>query len=252
MRSRTYAATITNHVRPRTALPRPSTSAVSGASFRNDPSHGEGDPRSRYTLRATTFRSGLPTFYGSPGLVEGGGTCTLHLPPHSAGWDEPRRWDQNSSEFSIPFDGIDGLLRLWARMMRRLLQVHSLRPLGRDHLNASPTIGRPSRGADAVGQASCERSPRISRCSHALASRQSRMTVSGDTFSTDAVSSTLNPPKNRSSTTRLFRSSNCRQRLQRVVERHEVLTRLVGDDERLVEGDPHRVAAALLSARARA
>ena len=35
----------------------------------------------------------------------------------------------------------------------------------------------------------------ISRCSHALASRQSRMTVSADTSSTAAVSSTLRPPK---------------------------------------------------------
>ena len=43
--------------------------------------------------------------------------------------------------------------------------------------------------------------------SHAFASFQSRMTVSGDTFRTVAVSSTLSPPKKRSSTTLPFRSS---------------------------------------------
>ena len=37
-----------------------------------------------------------------------------------------------------------------------------------------------------------------------------------------------------------------RQRLQRVVERDEILARLVGHDERLVEGHPRRAAAALL------
>jgi hypothetical protein len=52
---------------------------------------------------------------------------------------------------------------------------------------------------------------RASRAAAAFASRQSRITVSGDTFNTDAVSSTLNPPKNRSSTTRLL-LIECRQR----------------------------------------
>ena len=50
--------------------------------------------------------------------------------------------------------------------------------------------------------------PRISRRSQTFASRQSRITVSGETFNTAAVSSTLSPPKNRISMTRLFRSSN--------------------------------------------
>src|SRR5262245_2761375 len=36
---------------------------------------------------------------------------------------------------------------------------------------------------------------------------QSRITVTAETFSTPAISSTLNPPKYRSSTTRLFRAS---------------------------------------------
>src|SRR5262249_30595337 len=41
--------------------------------------------------------------------------------------------------------------------------------------------------------------------SQALAARQSSMTVSAETLSTSAVSSTLNPPKKRNSTTRLCR-----------------------------------------------
>ena len=40
-----------------------------------------------------------------------------------------------------------------------------------------------------------------SRSSHSFANRQSRFTVSGDTCNASAASSTLNPPKNRSSTT---------------------------------------------------
>jgi hypothetical protein len=43
--------------------------------------------------------------------------------------------------------------------------------------------------------------PVNSRKSQDRASRQSRMTVSGETFNTTAVSSTLRPPKNRSSIT---------------------------------------------------
>src|SRR4029453_1333660 len=49
---------------------------------------------------------------------------------------------------------------------------------------------------------------RISRRSQVRASFQSRITVSGEIRSTAAVSSTLRPPKNRNSTTRLRRSSN--------------------------------------------
>ena len=51
------------------------------------------------------------------------------------------------------------------------------------------------------------RSPSSSRSNQSFASRQSRLTVSGDTWSTSAVSSTLKPPKNRNSTTWLFRAS---------------------------------------------
>ena len=45
----------------------------------------------------------------------------------------------------------------------------------------------------------------IARLSQALAVLQSRITVTTDTFRTSAVSSTLIPPKNRSSTTWVFR-----------------------------------------------
>src|SRR5439155_5762465 len=53
-----------------------------------------------------------------------------------------------------------------------------------------------------------ERLSLSSRYSHALARFQSRMTVKGERLRTSAVSSTLSPPKNRSSTTLLLRSSN--------------------------------------------
>ena len=85
-----------------------------------------------------------------------------------------------------------------------------------------------------------------------FASRQSRMTVSAETFSTDAVSSTLNPPKNRSSMTRLLRSSNFASASSASSSATKSCSRLAGDDERLVEGDLHRTAAAFLRvARAR-
>src|ERR1039457_2113670 len=49
--------------------------------------------------------------------------------------------------------------------------------------------------------------PLRSRNNHTLASFQSRITVSLDTFSTSAVSLTSRPPKNRNSTTQAFLSS---------------------------------------------
>ena len=47
-----------------------------------------------------------------------------------------------------------------------------------------------------------------SRANHARARRQSRMTVWGDTPNASAASSTLNPPKNRNSTTFALRGSS--------------------------------------------
>src|SRR5262249_42978154 len=54
--------------------------------------------------------------------------------------------------------------------------------------------------------------PLSSLWSQAFASFQSRITVSGETFNTSAVSFTLKPPKNRSSTTWLLRSSTVARR----------------------------------------
>ena len=51
--------------------------------------------------------------------------------------------------------------------------------------------------------------PLICSSNQPRARRQSRVTVSTETLSTAAVSSTLNPPKYRSSTTLAFRGSNC-------------------------------------------
>jgi hypothetical protein len=67
------------------------------------------------------------------------------------------------------------------------------------------------RGAAAEGAAEVARiyfGPLNSSNSHDLASLQSRMTLSGETFSTVAVSSTLKPPKNRSSMIRALHGSN--------------------------------------------
>ena len=61
-----------------------------------------------------------------------------------------------------------------------------------------------------------------SRVSQVFANFQSRMTVSGDTFSTSAVSSTLKPPKNRSSTTWLCPLVALRERLERLVNRDQI------------------------------
>ena len=70
----------------------------------------------------------------------------------------------------------------------------SLAPLGQGSLvnlrDLLPALRRPA-----------DRSPDSSRANHALANRESRMTVSGDTLNTTAVSSTVRPPKNRSSMT---------------------------------------------------
>jgi hypothetical protein len=53
---------------------------------------------------------------------------------------------------------------------------------------------------------------------------QARIAVAGDTFKTAAVSSTLNPPKNRISITRLFRSSNFANAMELPIERDQSLT----------------------------
>ena len=70
--------------------------------------------------------------------------------------------------------------------------------------------------------------------------------MSADTFRIDAVSSTLRPPKNRNSTTRLFRSSNLASASSASSSATKFSTRLVGYDQRFIEGHAGGVAAALL------
>ena len=77
------------------------------------------------------------------------------------------------------------------------------RPLAR--FPAAPTSGGRAAPPGASVQAPCECSLLSSHSNQSLASRQSRKTVSGETFNASAVSFTLSPPKKRSSTTRLLR-----------------------------------------------
>ncbi|HUR35389.1 MAG TPA: hypothetical protein VM032_16405 [Vicinamibacterales bacterium] len=76
---------------------------------------------------------------------------------------------------------------------------------------------------------------RISRCSLALANFQSRMTVSIETPSTVAVSSTLNPPKKRKSMTFVLRGSDAAHHSRR--PRQEVRTVLPVDTLRVDQTD---------------
>ena len=78
-------------------------------------------------------------------------------------------------------------------------------------------------------QASCDRSPRISRISQAFASRQSRITVSGETLQhrrgfLDAQSAEK-PQLDDAALSLVER----RQRVERIIERDEVVRRLAGD-----------------------
>ena len=86
-----------------------------------------------------------------------------------------------------------------------------------------------------------------SRSSHAFASFQSRMTVSTDTLRTVAVSSTLSPPKNRSSITRLFRSSTFASSASASSRATRSCPGARAGDEP-VEGDPDGASASLLIA----
>src|SRR5262245_31426222 len=87
------------------------------------------------------------------------------------------------------------------------------------------------------------RAPRWnSRRSHTLANLQSRITVSDEILRTSAVSSTLSPPKKRSSTTRLFRGSTAAS-AQGVVQRDQIRTALFGDQGGFVERQALRFSA---------
>jgi hypothetical protein len=100
MRSRTYAATITN----RSPADRPATAfdvSVSGASFRNDLAWG-GRPSVAIYVAGDYLSFGFADFHGSPGLVEEVAPNTYlafgGLGELAVGSD--------LSEFSIPFDGM--------------------------------------------------------------------------------------------------------------------------------------------------
>ena len=83
-----------------------------------------------------------------------------------------------------------------------------------------------------------------SRYSQILALLQSRLTVTGETLSTMAVSSTLRPTKKRISTTRTLRGSTLRECVQRVIEGHEVGTGIAADENSLIERDMLHAASA--------
>ena len=101
--------------------------------------------------------------------------------------------------------------------------------------------------------------PCSSRVSHARASRQSRITVCGETPSASAVSSTLSPPKNRISITLRAARIELRQARQGIVERTQFgrpiglrRGKLVEIDRRVACAAAVSVATALRRRRARA
>ena len=87
-------------------------------------------------------------------------------------------------------------------------------------------------------------SPVSSRYSQILALLQSRLTVTGETLSTMAVSSTLRPPKKRISTTLHFARIDARQCVQRVIERHEVGAGIDAHENGLIQRDMLHAASA--------
>ena len=86
-----------------------------------------------------------------------------------------------------------------------------------------------------------------SRRSQAFAVFQSRITVSGETFKTCAVSSTVRPPKNLNSTTWLMRASNVASPAERIAECNEVVLLHVWQLLHVIEIDVNRTAATFLA-----
>ena len=78
-------------------------------------------------------------------------------------------------------------------------------------------------------------SPLSSRTNHTLANRQSRITVSADTWRASAVSSTLEPAEESHFHYMTLPQIERRQRIQGIVERDQLLTGLAGDEERFVQ-----------------
>ena len=90
--------------------------------------------------------------------------------------------------------------------------------------------------------------PSSSRASQAQATVQWRLTVAGEMSIASAVSSTVSPPKKRSSTSRAWLGIERREPIERLVERDEIDRSLAAGHERLVERDALARAAALLRA----
>src|SRR5215472_11992380 len=76
--------------------------------------------------------------------------------------------------------------------------------------------------------------PVSSRYSHALAVLQSRITVTADTLSTTAVSSTLSPPKKTHLDYLYFARVEPRQRVHRITKGHEIRSPLATNAGRLL------------------
>src|SRR5436309_7971760 len=100
------------------------------------------------------------------------------------------------SEQSLDFAAQPVVAAARREQKRVAIGAGTVQRLGAQLFNPPPAIG-----------IAAHASPFSSRRSHNLARRQSRFTVSADTASASAVSSTLKPPKNRISTTRLLRAS---------------------------------------------
>ena len=100
-------------------------------------------------------------------------------------------------------------------------------------------LGRPARHRAGVIARSFA-IPRSSRWSQARATRQSRLTVAGDTPRTSAVSSTSSPPKKRSSTTCACRGSSAASSSRPSSSASRSTDGPVGSRERVVEGDAGR------------
>jgi hypothetical protein len=69
-----------------------------------------------------------------------------------------------------------------------------------------------------------------------LAVFQSRITVTGEILSTSAISATLSPPKNRMDDLH-FAGIDPRQRIQRIIESHEVRSSIGANFSRVFEGN---------------
>jgi hypothetical protein len=73
------------------------------------------------------------------------------------------------------------------------------------------------------------------------------MTVSGATFSTTAVSSTMRPPKKALLDDLTSSRIDLLEHLQRIVERHQIRRFVAGDEQALIQGDPDTATSFLIA-----